>query len=126
MNNLNNVSDLNDSEADQLCRKLTEILELSDLMATEGEGARAHRIYKLARDCRDLLVFDQQSRDVMRKLTVPESYAGYELSDTVKALIKANRKIEAIKELRTEVGCGLKEAKDAVEAYMHKHGINFF
>ncbi len=126
MTNLNDVSDLDNSEAHQLWCKLSEILQLSDTMATEGEGARAHRIYKLARDCRDLLMFDQQSRDVMRKLIVPESYAGYELSDTVKALIKANRKIEAIKELRTEVGCGLKEAKDAVEAYMHKHGINFF
>ncbi len=124
MTNLNDVSDLDNSEAHQLWCKLSEILQLSDTMATEGDNARAHRIYKLARDCRDLLVFDQQSRDVMRKLTVPESYAGYELTDTVKALVKANRKIEAIKELRSEVGCGLKEAKDAVEAYMSKMGIS--
>ncbi len=126
MTNLNDVSDLDNSEAHQLWCKLSEILQLSDTMATEGDNARAHRIYKLTRDCQDLLMFDQQSRDVMRKLTVPESYAGYELTDTVKALVKANRKIEAIKELRSEVGCGLKEAKDAVETYMHKHGINFF
>lgn len=125
MTNPNQISDLSDDESTQLWGKLTEILNMSDQMAQTG-SVNGHLIYKLARDCRDLLVFDQQSRDVMRKLTVPESYAGYELSDTVKALIKANRKIEAIKELRTEVGCGLKEAKDAVEAYMHKHGINFF
>ncbi len=124
MTNLNDVSDLDNSEAHQLWCKLSEILQLSDTMATEGEGARAHRIYKLARDCRDLLVFDQQSRDVMRKLTVQETYAGLHLDATVKALANANRKIEAIKELRTQSGCSLKEAKDAVEAYMSKMGIS--
>jgi ribosomal protein L7/L12 len=123
MTDLNDVSVLDDSEADQLWRKLNEIMKLSDRMVLAADETSAHTIYKLARDCRDLLVFDQQSRELMRKLTVPESYAGFELSDTVKALVKENRKIEAIMQMRTEVGCGLKEAKDAVEAYMSKMGI---
>lgn len=123
MHNLNQVTDLQDSESDQLWRKLNEIMSLSDQMAQGGES-KGHQIYKLARDCRDLMVFDQHSRDVMRKLTVQDTYAGVELSHTVKALITNNRKLEAIKELRNQVGCGLKEAKDAVEAYMAQKGIS--
>jgi ribosomal protein L7/L12 len=37
-------------------------------------------------------------------------------SDTVLSLIRAGKKIEAIKIYREETGAGLKEAKDAVEA----------
>ncbi len=37
-------------------------------------------------------------------------------SDTVTGLIRAGKKIEAIKIYREETGAGLKEAKDAVEA----------
>jgi ribosomal protein L7/L12 len=121
---LNQISDLTDTEADQLWRKLNEILELSDQMA-EGGASRGHQIYKLARDCRDMLMFDQQSRDVVRKLTVQETYAGLHLDATVKALVKDNRNIEAIKELRTQTGCSLKEAKDAVEAYINKTSVAF-
>jgi len=117
MNKLTDVSDLSHSEADQLWHKLNAILTLSDQMAEEG-AARAHEIYKLARDCRDLIVFDQHSRDIMRKLTSQDTYAGFHLDAAVKAFAKTGRKIEAIKELRTQTGCGLKEAKDAVEAYM--------
>ena len=122
MSTLNSISDLTDDESTQLWRKLDEIMQLGDQMASDG-ASRGHVIYKLARDCRDMLVFDQHSRDVMRKLTQQDEYAGLVLSADVKALVKANQKIEAIKALRTELGCGLKEAKDAVEAYMHKVGM---
>ena len=37
-------------------------------------------------------------------------------SDTVTGLIRAGKKIEAIKTYREETGAGLKEAKEAVEA----------
>ena len=40
-----------------------------------------------------------------------------ELPDDVIAALRANRKIEAIKRLREARGIGLKEAKDAVDAY---------
>jgi hypothetical protein len=38
-------------------------------------------------------------------------------------LIKGHKKIEAIKLYRQKTGLGLKEAKDAVEAFAEKHGI---
>lgn len=38
-------------------------------------------------------------------------------------LLRAGRKIEAIKLCRQEMGCGLKEAKDYVELLAAKHGI---
>jgi hypothetical protein len=123
MTQINSVQDLSDDESQQLWSKLNEVVDLSDQIASSESNHRAHRIYKLARDCRDLLMFDQQSRDIMRKLTHQDTYAGLTLNDTVKALAKTNRKIEAIKELRTATGSGLKEAKDAVEAYMAKQGI---
>ena len=41
-------------------------------------------------------------------------------ADVIEA-IRDNRKIEAIKRLRTHSGCGLKEAKHAVEGYISKH-----
>ena len=37
-------------------------------------------------------------------------------SDSIEALVVAGRKIEAIKQLRSETGLGLKEAKDEVDA----------
>jgi len=119
---MNTPADLNDDESQQLWSKLNEVVQLSDQIASSEADHRAHRIYKLARDCRDLLVFDQQSREVMRKLTHQDTYAGLVLNENVKSLAKANRKIDAIKELRTATGCGLKEAKDAVEEYMEKYG----
>lgn len=122
MNTPNSVSDLSDAESTQLWKKLDDIMQLSDKMAHEG-NSQGHQIYKLARDCRDLLVFDQHSRQVVHNLTAHEEYAGMELSRTVKTLALAGSKMNAIKELRTESGCGLREAKDAVEAYMRKMGV---
>jgi ribosomal protein L7/L12 len=46
------------------------------------------------------------------------------LEGRVLALVRARRKIEAIKLYREQTGLGLKEAKDAVEALAIKHGIN--
>lgn len=122
MSNINKVSDLSDDESTQLWQKLDDIIQLSDKMAHEG-NSQGHQIYKLARDCRDLLVFDQHSRQVMHKLTAQEEYAGLELGHAVKQLAKSGNKINAIKELRTQTGCGLREAKDAVEEYLRSTGI---
>ncbi len=44
-----------------------------------------------------------------------------DLSAAVISAIQSGRKIEAIKILREESGMGLKEAKDAVEAYQRRH-----
>ena len=37
-------------------------------------------------------------------------------SNSIEALVVAGRKIEAIKQLRSETGLGLKEAKDEIDA----------
>ncbi len=37
--------------------------------------------------------------------------------------LRSGRKIEAIKLYRAETGCGLKEAKDAVEELARRHGL---
>lgn len=44
-----------------------------------------------------------------------------ELPADVVAEIESNRKVNAIKLLRSHQGIGLKEAKDIVDAYMEKH-----
>ncbi|MDG2130994.1 MAG: ribosomal protein L7/L12 [Fuerstiella sp.] len=48
---------------------------------------------------------------------IPEALAKYGLSTTVAELADEGKKIEAIKVHRKETGVGLKEAKDAIEAY---------
>ncbi|MCP4784068.1 MAG: hypothetical protein GY903_21190 [Fuerstiella sp.] len=48
---------------------------------------------------------------------IPEVFAKYGLSTTVAELADEGKKIEAIKVHRTETGVGLKDAKDAIEAY---------
>ncbi len=45
------------------------------------------------------------------------------LEEEVLSLLRARRKIEAIKVYRAEKHCGLKDAKDAVEALAAQHGI---
>jgi hypothetical protein len=45
------------------------------------------------------------------------------LEEQVLPLLRQGRKIEAIKVYRAATNCGLKEAKDAVEALAAQHGI---
>ncbi len=40
------------------------------------------------------------------------------------AELQANRKISAIKRLRTQEGIGLKEAKELVDAYLEQHPVD--
>lgn len=47
--------------------------------------------------------------------------AEVELPDDVIAELKANRKVNAIKLLRTHQGIDLKEAKDLVDVYVEQH-----
>jgi ribosomal protein L7/L12 len=117
--NPNDPSDLNDSEASVLWNNLIQIMAISNDMAERGvSNSQAHKIYVLARDCRDLLAFDQQSRQVIKNLTHSDPVVnGLPLSETVRDFVLRGMKINAIKELRTETGCALKEAKDAVEAW---------
>ena len=45
------------------------------------------------------------------------------VEEQVLSLLRQGRKIEAIKVYRTATNCGLKDAKDAVEALAAQHGI---
>jgi len=124
MDTLNSPEDLNNSDAHKLWQNLNRIMTMSHQGAARGDSAH-HEIYVLARDCRDMLQFDQVSRDVQARLMqTHDTVHGVHISTTVQAYARNNRKIEAIKQLRTDSGLGLKEAKDAVEAWMHTHHVN--
>jgi hypothetical protein len=112
---LDDLDDLDDLEASKLASLITRIMKLAGESASCG-SATSHQIYVLARDARDLLVFDAQSRDTMRKLSVPV-VQGLEISPAVEEFVRQGQKIQAIKQLRQETGCGLFEAKNAVEAF---------
>jgi hypothetical protein len=120
------LGDLEDHEAQLLLKKLLEIIDISTLMAQQGD-AGAHKIYALARDCKDLMMFDAVSRKTMQQLThdlvARVEVDGIEIPPAALNWIKKGMKISAIKEVRTHTGCGLKEAKDAVEKYMCNNNL---
>jgi len=114
----NDLGDIQDNDFQRLISPVNEIIGISHDSARNGDP-RGHEIYALARDARDLLIMDEASREAMRRLTStdrPKLY-GVTISKTVEDYVRANMKINAIKELRLETGMGLKEAKDLVEAY---------
>lgn len=127
MTSSNDYQDLNDTDAQRLWRNISQIIKLADESAEHGSGVN-HRIYTLARDCRDLLLMDQTSRETLRRLlndNGSESVLGLDFPLKVQKLARENRKIEAIKELRAHTDCGLKEAKDAVETWLAQNGLNW-
>lgn len=46
-----------------------------------------------------------------------------ELHETIMSLIKSEKKISAIKEVRAATGMGLKEAKDYVDQFIQQHDL---
>ena len=120
----NRVHDMTDGDANDVARILAEIKDLGESLIESG-NVRAFRVYKLARDGLEILAFDRISRDVLAKLSAGhETFQGYVVSDVVLGHMRDNKKINAIKEFRTQTGLGLKEAKDWVEAYMREHNIH--
>jgi len=123
---MNDVSlgNLEDHEAQELAAKIQQLIDLSSRMASNGD-ANAHNLYCLARDCRDLLMFDAMSRQAIKQLTYDHKVMvdGIEIPQTAIAFIRAGQKINAIKEVRLVAYCGLKEAKDAVEKYMFDNNL---
>jgi ribosomal protein L7/L12 len=110
------LSDLNDNDAGTVLKILQRIITISNHDAMSGNG-KAHEIYQLARDARDLMMFDQISRETLRRLGAStQEFQGVAISDRVVKHIRDGEKINAIKELRTDSGLGLKEAKDIVES----------
>ena len=124
----NELHELTDGDAADLGRILAEIKSLGEALSLrEGGSNQAFRIYKLARDGLEILAFDRISRDVLAKLSAGhETFQGYVVSDVVLGHMRDNKKINAIKEFRTQTGLGLKEAKDWVEAYISDHKIHPF
>ncbi|MBI3829144.1 MAG: ribosomal protein L7/L12 [Planctomycetes bacterium] len=57
---------------------------------------------------------DKLEQEVVRPGQQP-ALGGKEAEDEIRRLLREDRKIEAIKVYREATGCGLKEAKDAVE-----------
>lgn len=113
------LDDLSKSEAEQLRKKLQQIIDLSDAQAKSGVF-QSHEIYVLARDCRELLVFDSMSREMMAKLSQPEQVVikGHLISNAVQQAVAEGRKIEAIKLFREQTGLGLYDAKTIVEEFI--------
>lgn len=110
------LSDIVEQDTSELASNLTKIRDLADGLAAL-QTAGAHEIYKLARDSLEILCWDQISRDTFKKLTGVREFRGYTISDTVDTHIREQRHINAIKELRSDHGLGLKEAKDLADAY---------
>lgn len=55
---------------------------------------------------------------ILKSLGVPFDDASAGLPEEIRHLAESGRKIEAIKLYRAQTGAGLKEAKDAVDAYL--------
>lgn len=116
---INNLLELEDTEAMAVARGLSLIMKIASDMAEEG-SADAFRIYRTARDSLELMSMDRISRMTLKKLADAggqEVFQGWDVTDAVKHFISRGEKINAIKQIRTETGLGLKEAKDWVEAY---------
>lgn len=117
------LANLEDHEAHELAAKIQQIIDLSNIMASNGDS-QAHNLYCLARDCKDLLMFDALSRQAIKQLTYDHKIMvnGIEIPQTAIAFIRAGQTINAIKEVRSVSFCGLKEAKDAVEKWASDNG----
>lgn len=123
---MNKLTDIGDNDFSTVVNHLREIMRVADRM-TENGNTDAFGIYKHARAAIDVLSLDGVSRDMLRKmLNTDELFQGYVVSKTVLDYMRANQKINAIKEFCTETGLGLREAKDWVESYMAVHNLHTF
>lgn len=121
---MNELHAMTDGDINTVAAALARIKRLGEDMAMDG-SARGFEIYRTARDALEVLAFDRISRETLAKISAGrETFQGHEVSEIVLGYMKNNQKINAIKEFRGESGLGLKEAKDWVEAYMHRHGMH--
>jgi ribosomal protein L7/L12 len=122
-----------EQRADFLYRKLeidyaqeqrTGLPGLAQELAANGHKIEAIKTYRKATGA-DL----QAAKKAIENMTLPAARpqanwshfesdpSGLALSPEVQALVRAKQKIQAIKLYREQTGTGLKEAKDAVEAF---------
>jgi ribosomal protein L7/L12 len=116
------LHELTDADSREVFDSLSAILQLADHMAREGH-IKAHEIYVRARNARDIMTFDQASRDTLKKILGEEMWQGYRVSEAVLAFMKAEQKIHAIKQFRGESNLDLYHAKVWVESYMVAHNL---
>jgi hypothetical protein len=121
---MNELHQLAEGDAEAVAKALVRIKRLGEDMAVDG-SARGFEIYRTARDALEIMAFDRVSRDTLAKLSNGRPmFQGWEVSEAVLGYMREDKKINAIKEFRSESGLGLKEAKDWVEAYMSQHGMS--
>lgn len=92
-------------------KRALEILSRSDV-------DYRYLVYKIAITRPSALVYIIDGEPIRRKKNEEE-----ELKTKCLSLLRAGKKIEAIKEWRYATNIGLREAKDAVEALATEHGI---
>ena len=121
---MQNLENMEDTEAQTLLNLINQIMRISEAETDHG-NQECFAIYKMARDARDLMMFDTLSRETMRKLSNPEIIAnGLVINAAVIEYIRAGRTIDAIRELRGYTGAGLREAKDAVESLWNRYALS--
>ena len=116
------VQNLSENDFTKLVKNLTWIMQIAERQTHENSmSVEVFQIYKLARDARDLLSNEITSREVIRKLradptnvSIPSGIVEvpYDLMQYIQSGVN---RIEAIKESRTVLKLGLKEAKDLVD-----------
>jgi hypothetical protein len=102
------------------------ILELADfcgigLLIALLAGSSTYALFR-PRDEARLRRLERKLDLILRHLNIaePEPAAAAGLSEEVKRLADAGDKIGAIKLYREQTGLGLKDAKDAVDAYLNR------
>ena len=113
---MNNINDLTDAESRTLLNNLKSIINFSNELANNG-SATGHKIYAAARDCLDIMVFDQTSRTIVNNLVASDEFYvnGYKITSAMISLIKSNNRISAIRELRQAENVDLLTAKKTIE-----------
>jgi len=110
--------DMTGNDINTVLKNLDSIMNTADKLIEAGAAVTSlHHIYKLARDSRDIMTWEKIGLDVLKKLSEPDEIVvdGVTVPYLVKELISAGQFIDAIKELRSSSGLGLKEAKDICE-----------
>lgn len=115
---MEDLSALDDNDFQKLVITLDQMVSLSDQAAQNGD-AFAHRMYVLARNCQDLILFESSSRRTLQILKMPLSADIMNTLDPqIIESIHSGNTIDAIKRLHKLAKCSLGEAKNAVERYI--------
>ena len=116
--------DMNQEDFASLMGKIAEMMRIAEEGVLNGSAgmntaASMFNIYRIARDCRDMLAFEATSRDVLQKLGTSDRIVdGVRITEAAANFMRENRMIEAVKEVRNNSDLTLREAKDLVQRIM--------